>query len=339
MPMAARMSAQAPKMVRRSMLKSWRAVERTTISIHGADAGDGEAAAGLTKLLGNGGDELMRIAVGADEPGDGTDAGVERGHAIGDLSLRNDHERAGIAIEAAIADVSDDADDLAGGLFKLRADAFADDDLLADGILFGPVLLGHGLIDDDDAGAAPVILIGEVAAAENGNFEDGEIAGRSAHPAGAAGVGIFAGRAADDVEGQAEAAFERQAAGGGGDFDAGNGVEALAAIADELGDAGGLLKALAGERHFQGEDVVRIEAGIDVAQGDEGADEQRGADEENEGEGDFADDQKRAGLALAESCAGAVAAFLERGVEVGARGADGGEEPEENAGEQRRRRG
>ena len=40
----------------------------------------------------------------------------------------------GIAVEAAVADVADDADDLARGLVKLRADAFADDDLLADGI-------------------------------------------------------------------------------------------------------------------------------------------------------------------------------------------------------------
>ena len=40
----------------------------------------------------------------------------------------------GIAVEAAVADVSDDTDDLAGGLLKLGTDAFADDDLLADGV-------------------------------------------------------------------------------------------------------------------------------------------------------------------------------------------------------------
>ena len=105
-------------------------------------------------------------------------------------------------------------------------------------------------------------------------------------------------------------------------------------FADELGDAGGLLESVAGEGHFHGEDVVRVEAGIDVAQGEEGADEQRGADEQDEGERDFADDEQGARFALAESGAGAVAAFLERGVEVGARGADGGEESEEDAGEQ-----
>ena len=80
---------------------------------------------------------------------------------------------------------------------------------------------------------------------------------------------------------------------------------------------------------------MRIEAGIDVAQGDEAADEQGGTDQQDERERDLADDQQRAGLALTESGAGAVAAFLERGVEVGARGSDGGEQTEENAGKQR----
>ena len=38
--------------------------------------------------------------------------------------------------------------------------------------------------------------------------------------------------------------------------------------------------AVSCERHVHGEDVVRIEAGIDCAQGDVGADEQSGADEQ-----------------------------------------------------------
>ena len=156
-------------------------------------------------------------------------------------------------------------------------------------------------------------------------MEDVEVAGRGVHPASAAGVRIFAQRAADDVEGQTEAAFERQAAGGRGGFDTGNGVDAFAAIASELRDSRGLLKAIAGERHLHGEHVVRVEAGIDVAQRNEGADEQRSADEQHQRERDFADDEQGARLALAESGAGAVAAFLQRGVEVGTRGADGRE--------------
>ena len=85
----------------------------------------------------------------------------------------------------------------------------------------------------------------------------------------------------------------------------------------DLGDAGGLFELVAGEGHFEGEDVVGIEAGVDLAQSNEGADEQRGSDEQDESERDFADDQQGAGLALAESAAGAVAAFLKGGVEIG----------------------
>ena len=71
-----------------------------------------------------------------------------------------------------------------------------------------------------------------------------------------------------------------------------------------------------------------------MAQSDEGADQKGGSDEEDEGEGDFADDEKGAHLALAEAGAGAVAAFFQGGVEVGTRGSDGGEEAEEDAGEE-----
>ena len=168
-----------------------------------------------------------------------------------------------------------------------------------------------------------------------GNFESSQSSRARCSSSLRRRYGDLAAGAADDVEVQAEAAFEREAAGGGGGFDTGNGVEALSAFEGELGDGGSFLKAIAGEGHLHGEDVVGIEAGIDVAERDEGADEQRGADEEDEGEGDFADDQQGAHLALAESGAGAVAAFLQGGVEVGARGTDGGEEAEEDAGEER----
>ena len=203
---------------------------------HGTDAGDGEAAAGLAELIGDGGNVLVGIAVGADQPDHGANVGVEGGHAVGDLRAGDDHERAGIVIEAAVADVADDADDLAGGLCELGADAFADEELLANGIAFGPVFFRHGLVDENDAGGGTGVLLGEVAAAQDGNVEDGEVAGGSAHPAGAAVPWRFAvGGAADDVEGQAVAAFERKAAGEGGDFDAGDGIEALASVVGRPG--------------------------------------------------------------------------------------------------------
>ena len=250
--------------------------------------------------------------------------------------LGNDHEGARIVVEAAIADVADDADDLPGGLNELRADAFADEQLLADRVLFGEEFFAEGFVDEDDAGGRAGVLLSEVAATQDGDVEDGEVAGGGAHPASVAGPRRFRGRrAADDVEGKAVAAFERQTAGEGGDLDAGNGVEALAAIMGDLGNAGGLFELIAGKGHFQSKDVAGIEAGVDLAERDESADKERGSDEENEGEGDFADDEEGTHFALAEAGAGAVAAFLEGGVEVDTRGCDGGEEPEENAGEER----
>ena len=106
---------------------------------HRTHAGDGESAAGLAELIGDGRDVRVGIAMGADQPHHGANVGVEGGHAVSDLGTGDDHERARIVIEATVADVPDDADDLAGGFCELGADAFADQQLLADGIALGPV--------------------------------------------------------------------------------------------------------------------------------------------------------------------------------------------------------
>ena len=57
MPMAASTSAEAPKMVSRSMLKSFARGGANDDFVHGAHAGDGQSAAGLTQLLADGGGE------------------------------------------------------------------------------------------------------------------------------------------------------------------------------------------------------------------------------------------------------------------------------------------
>ena len=69
------------------------------------------------------------------------------------------------------------ADDLAGRLLELRADVFANDDLLADGVLLRPILFGHGLIDENHARRAGCIVFGKVAALEDGDLEHAEVAG------------------------------------------------------------------------------------------------------------------------------------------------------------------
>ena len=57
-------------------------------------------------------------------------------------------------------------------LLEVRAHVFADDDLLADGVLLRPELFGHGLIDEHHAGRGGGVVFGEVAAAEDGDLED-----------------------------------------------------------------------------------------------------------------------------------------------------------------------
>ena len=186
MPMAARMSARGSEDGEQEHVEVLARGGLDDDFGHGTHAGDGESAAGLAELIGDGRDVRVGIAVGADQPDHGANVGVEGGHAVRDLRGGDDHQRAGIVIETAVADVPDDADDLAGGLCELGADAFADEQLLANGIAFGPVFFLHGLVDENHARSGTGVLLGEVPAAQDGNVEDGEVAWGSAHPAGAA---------------------------------------------------------------------------------------------------------------------------------------------------------
>jgi len=54
---------------------------------HGTNAGYGESTASLAELFWDASHELMRVCVGADEPDNGADAGVESSHAVGYLRL------------------------------------------------------------------------------------------------------------------------------------------------------------------------------------------------------------------------------------------------------------
>ena len=91
--------------------------------------------------------------------------------------------------------VAHDSNDLARGLIKLRPDALANRDLLTDGIFIGKELLCKCLIDDDHAGRAGSVFVGEVSAAQDGNFEDAVIAGGNVHPS-CSGRSIFSERTA-----------------------------------------------------------------------------------------------------------------------------------------------
>ncbi len=67
-----------------------------------------------------------------------------------------------------------------------------------------------------------------------------------------------------------------------------------------------------GKRNFRGQNMIGIEARIDVFQPNEALEEQAGPGEKNEREGDFRDDRDVAQPVVAPARSGAAAAFLER---------------------------
>ena len=127
--------------------------------------------------------------------------------------------------------------------------------------------------------------------------------------------------------------MQRETAGGRGGGDAGNGVDALGAIVDHLGDSAGFLKAVATDRHGHGEDVVGVESGIDGLQLHERANQQRGPDDQHKRKSHLADDENGTHLAAAETYSGAVAALIQNCCEVLAGGGDRGHQAEENSGQ------
>ena len=105
--------------------------------------------------------------------------------------------------------------------------------------------------------------------------------------------------------------MQGQTARGGMRRHAGNGIEPLGAVVNDLRDAAGLQKPAAADRHGHGEHVVRVEPGIDRLQVHKCANEQRRSDDQNERQSHFANDQKRTHLAAAEAYTGAVAALVQ----------------------------
>ena len=99
---------------------------------------------------------------------------------------------------------------------------------------------------------------------------------------------VFEG-AAHHQERQSVAAFQRYAAGGAGEGEAGQRVDARHAILHQPLDARRLGETLTGERHSHGQHVLRVEARVHRAQRDGSPDEQGSPDQEHYGEDDFAD--------------------------------------------------
>src|SRR5271156_5875025 len=211
---------------------------------------------------------------------------------------------AGSRSRPLFARVADDADDLTRGLFEFRAEPVADGNARADGVAFGPKVPGHGLADDHHAIGSGLIALVEGPAADQRNSKNLKVLRRNVAPLHVAVIRTVGRRHSFNGERQIDTAGDRQAAGTGNGFDARQSLDAAFRFTHGLRHAGGGRESRAGERHLHGQHIVRIEAGLHGAQRHESADKQRRANQQNQGEGQFGDDQDGARFVLAESAAG-----------------------------------
>ena len=112
--------------------------------------------------IAHGGDDGRGIAGSAD---------VEDGGGEVILDEREVDEGLRVFADGLVVGGAGDADDLDGQAFSGEGDA------LADGVLAGPIGVGGGLIDDDNAGAGFGIERAEIAAAEEGDAHGLEVTG------------------------------------------------------------------------------------------------------------------------------------------------------------------
>ena len=240
------------------------------------------------------------------------------------------HGGATLGFELGIAHVADDADDHGG----FGIGAAADLDALDQRVLIGVELAREGFADEHYLGRGGVVARREVAARFDGDAQRAEIARRGGIEGGRRLIADWDGRLADLHEGQdVIVAGEWKDLGGAGDGDAGQGANAIEGASVE-----GLLLRVglvfgAGEIGVKGEDVVRVEAGVDALQVVEAAHQESGAAEEDEGERDLADHQHAAHRIAPEADRVAAAAFAECRREIGLRHVDRRRESEENPGE------
>ena len=224
MPIAASTSADTPKIVISSMFSRWRDVLTETMSSMFWTFVTGTPVVSPDHIL-----DLLRnrsrLDGRAHDPTHGPCAVHQHVQRVRHLRERQVHHRPGILRDAAGTHVADNADDLPHGLGReLLHDgrAAAHGNLIRERIAAVlPVLLRHGLVDDDDGRARGRIGVVERAAADDGDLERIEVARDGEVDAATARERTFIG-AADDVERQAVAALQRHAARHRRGGDAGN---------------------------------------------------------------------------------------------------------------------
>ena len=246
--------------------------------------------------------------------------------------------RHGILIDAVLADVPDHADDLEP--LGLAVVTGAEREPLADRIGVGELAARHRLVDHQDAGIEGSVSRLELAAADEGHAERGEVTRRHGHEV---RQGRFVRRqlgTAGDVEREeTEPAAHRQRVGERHALDAGHGLQPLLHRVPVGQPLRRLAVALARRRHLHRQHARRGEAQRDVQQVDEAAEQQPGADQQHQRQRDLGQHQAHAGDVAVAVAGGAARGVLEGALQFGPRRLPRRDDAEQQAGQHRQRAG
>ena len=187
----------------------------------------------------------------------------------------------------------------------------------ADRIGVGPVAAGESFVDDADGLGRVGVGGGEIAAAEKRDAHGAEIAHVNDGDVGG-GIAFGSVRPAGDGEWgivtagiHGESVITRD----GGLFDAGKRGGALVNVFEEAGAIGDdvvwIVLGVVGNRNpdLDGGEASGVEAGMDLQDAPEAAEEEARAGEKNDGEGDFGDDEEAGEASVAAAESGAASAF------------------------------
>ena len=193
----------------------------------------------------------------------------------------------------------------------------AQPDAPADRRLAGPVLPRERLVHEDDRRGVRRIRIRNVAAVHDTDAHGPEVARGDDLEAGArllAGPRLrlaFDGHAGGEV-----VAANRQRGRGAGALDAGKRGDRAQRAVVERAPRLRRLRALAGERHVERQQVAGANAGVDARQRVEAPQQQAGTHEQHQGDGDLEGDERVAGPAGAAPLRSSTAGLTEIGVDA-----------------------
>src|SRR5581483_7372724 len=197
-----------------------------------------------------------------------------------------------VAIQGAVTDVADDADDLAP-LQSPGINRYARAQALADGVFAGKVFIDELLVDDDDRGGLVGVALAEVAPLDHPYAHGPEVIEADGAIGRRGTLTCGQGPAFGFKRDRHIAVAERQRRDGAGRFDARQRGQPRLQLAEEFRL---LFRAVLhiGHAQVKRHDVVRVDAGVDALQAPQALNQQAGSDQQDDGDGDFDGHQRAA---------------------------------------------